>query len=48
MDEKVSEIAAYTTTNELLKNIRLESDDYFSLKLTFTKTLIAYLLNKYI
>ena len=34
--------------NELLKNVRLESDDYISSKLTFTKTLKAYLLNKYI
>ena len=34
--------------NDLLKNIRLESDSYFSSKLTFTKTLKAYLLNKYI
>ena len=34
--------------NELLKNIRLEFDDYFSSKLTFTKTLKAYLLNKYV
>ena len=34
--------------NELLKNIRLEFDYYFSSKLTFTKTLKEYLLNKYI
>ena len=32
--------------NELSKNIRLESNDYFSSKLTFTKTLKAYLLSK--
>ena len=34
--------------NDLLQSIRLESDDYCSSKLTFTKTLKAYLLNKYI
>ena len=34
--------------NELLKNIRLESDEYFSSKLICTKTLKAYLLNNYI
>ena len=32
--------------DELLKNIRLEFDEYFSSKWTFTKTLKAYLLNK--
>ena len=34
--------------NDLLKINRQESDDYFPSKLTFTKTLKAYLLNKYI
>ena len=34
--------------NDLLKSIRLESDNYFWSKLTFTKTLKAHLLNKYV
>ena len=39
---------AANDSNDLLQSIRLESDDYCSSKLTFTKTLKAYLLNKYI
>ena len=34
--------------SELLKNVRLESNDYFSSKLTFIKTLKPNMLNKYI
>ena len=34
--------------NDLLKSIRLESDNYFWSKLTFTKTLKVHLLNKYV
>ena len=39
---------AATDWNELLKNIGLESDQYFYSKLKFTKALKGYLLNKYI